>query len=352
MNTIKSIAALVTAAISVAAFAYTAPVETMTIEKNDGTTQVFRIDDVNRIFFDMGEEEVNFLITDGDNVLYKADNIDPLFRFAPDADSSISLVFGTVAGASGLEELKNGRYVVIAEIAPEVLSQTLDLGKDTPEVSVRILEYANGQLTATHGNVTAGSISASVNNKTKKVTLTLEAAFDNGLDIKAYCSSIPVEIEGTDVLFPEEQASNNVLYHNASGTLSKTINIESVEKKLSGSGMTVYTIKFGGDDEYTKCKIELMPDFVGKDINFAAYTETNQGAPYFTFQYEHIQVASPNGQWRNQGIDGTMSVVEEGETIRIKADVTNRYYTPTSPGTTAGTPERVVIDYKGAFVQK
>lgn len=348
-NLIAALSVVTTGAV---ALAYTVPVEIMTVIKLDGTKQEYKIDDVDHISFDMGEKEVNLVVSDNGNVVYSAADVDPLFRYAPTADSNIQLIFGTVDGATGLADLKSGKYIIMADLKPEAIGQTLTLGSTPTDATVKVLEYTEGELSDTYEAVTAGTISTSVNNKTKKLTVTLEAVFNNGLDVKAYYSAIPIEVESIDILFPEEAATNSVFYYNSDGVLSKTIAIASVEKKQSGSGMMVYTIKLGGGEEYTRCEIQLLPEYVGKEINFAAYTDANTGAPYFIFQYDLIQVASPNGQWRNQGLDGTMSVVEDGETIRIKADVTNKYYSPNSPGVVSGTPERAVVDYQGAFVQK
>lgn len=347
-NLIAALSVVTTGAV---ALAYTVPVEIMTVNKLDGTKQEYKIDDVDHISFDMGEKEVNLVVSDNGNVVYSAADVDPLFRYAPTADSNIQLIFGTVDGATELAHLKSGKYIIMADLKPEAIGQTFTLGSTTTDATVKVLEYTEGELSETYELVTAGTISTSVNNKTKKLTVTLEAVFNNGLDVKAYYSAIPIEVESIDVLFPEEAATNSVYYYNHDGVLSKTIEITSVEKK-SSSGMMVYTIKFGGDDTWTRCEIRLLPEYVGKEINFAAYTDANTGSSYFTFTYDHIQVASPNGEYRNQGVDGTMSVVEDGETIRIKADVTNKYYSPWSQGTVNGTPERAVIDYQGTFVQK
>ncbi len=60
-----------------------------------------------------------------------------------------------------------------------------------------------------------------------------------------------------------------------------------------------------------------------------------------------MQLASPNGEYRNQGLSGTMQVVENGDgTITVNADVTN-WYKSLWGDSRDGTPERVVIEYKG-----
>ena len=141
------------------------------------------------------------------------------------------------------------------------------------------------------------------------------------------------------------KAKNTVEYYNMDGDLANTLNIASFAKTSTSSGRVKYTAAFENSSE--KCYIELMPEYVGQSINFAEHTEANSGTPYYFFYYGTVQLASPNGEYRNQGLSGTMQVVENGDgTITVNADVTN-WYKSLWGDSRAGTPERVVIEYKG-----
>ncbi len=146
----------------------------------------------------------------------------------------------------------------------------------------------------------------------------------------------------------EVAPKNNVEYYGSDGDLMRTVSIEGFTKKVSGNGNLKYVATLGGDDEYTKCEIEMKPELLGQLIDFAEYTEKPaDGASLFSFRFDDVQLASPNDQWKNQGLKGTMQVVENGDgTVTVKADVVNKYI---QGGTTmeGGNAVRVVLEYKG-----
>ena len=218
------------------------------------------------------------------------------------------------------------------------------LDGDSPAATVKIYEWTDGEVSAVNELVSEGTVTTSRNTK-GVVTMELEARFDDGTSLRASYNGTPVDGDDLEVLFPTPGPKNELNYYNMDGALANTLKITGFAKTDASNGRVKYTAVFENSSE--KCYIELMPEYVGQSINFAEHTEANSGTPYYFFYYGSVQLASPNGEYRNQGLSGTLQVVEnEDGTLTVNADVTN-WYKSLWGASRAGPPERVTIEYTG-----
>lgn len=340
--------ALAAASIGSMAYAYTEKVETMTVELQDGSKVEYKIENVAKVSFESREETIGFRIADANDAeLYRSETVNPMFIL--DLSTSSTLLFGSAENAAELADLKNGKYMIRLDIANSAYKQPdVNIAAENSGVVLSLYEWTDGEISAVHENPTEGTLTTALSAK-GVFTMELEAKFTDGLAVRASFSGKTTEISDLEVIFPTPGPKNEVKYYNADGGLNRAVTIEGFAKKVSGNGNLKYTATLGGDDEYTKCEIEMKPEFLGQLIDFATYTEKPaDGAPLFSFRFDNIQLSSPNEQWRNQGLKGTMQVVENADgTITVTADVVNKYIAGGST-TEGGTPERVVIEYKGA----
>ncbi len=335
------------AAMATCAYAYTELVETMTVELNDGSKVEYAIEDVAKVSFDIREETTGFLLTGADGQqVYRAETLAPVFRYAPEGENAhVQFLFGTVDNAAALADLKECSHMVVVDFTNAGLfAADVNLAGDSPAATVKIYEWTDGEVSAVNELVSEGTVTTSRNTK-GVVTMELEARFDDGTSLRASYNGTPVDVDDLEVLFPTPGPKNELNYYNMDGALANTLKITGFAKTDASNGRVKYTAVFENSSE--KCYIELMPEYVGQSINFAEHTEANSGTPYYFFYYGSVQLASPNGEYRNQGLSGTLQVVEnEDGTLTVNADVTN-WYKSLWGDSRAGTPERVTIEYTG-----
>ena len=339
--------ALGAATLATGAYAYTELIETMTVELNDGSKVEYVIEDVAKVSFDVREQTTGFLLTGADGQeLYRAETLAPLFRYAPDGENAhVQFLFGSANDAASLAALKDGKYMAVVDFTTAGLfAENVNLAGESPAATIVLYEWTDGEISEVKDVVTEGAVTTSRNTK-GVVTMELEAAFADGTAIRVSYNGTPVDVADLEAIFPTPAPKNEVNYYDMDGVLSNTLKIAGFAKTDSSDGRVKYTATFDGSSE--KCYLEMTPEYVGQVVNFAEHTEASSGAPYYLFYYGSIQLASPNGQYRNQGLSGTMQVVENGDgTVTITADVTNWYKNPWGEGK-AGTPERVTIEYTG-----
>ena len=347
MKTKNTLLLLGATAMATCAYAYTELVETMTVELNDGRKVEYVIEDVAKVSFDVREETTGLLISAADgSELYRSETLAPVFRYAPEEENAhVQFLFGSVDTAADLVNLKDGKYMAMVDFTDAGLfAENVSLAGESAAATVVLYEWTDGEISEVKDVVAEGTVTTSRSSK-GVVTMELDATFADGTALRASYNGTPVDVADLEAIFPTPTPKNEINYYNMDGVLSNTLEITGFAKTDSSDGRVKYTAQFENSSE--KCYIEMLPEYIGQVINFAEQTETNSGAPYYLFYYGSIQLASPNGQYRNQGMSGTMQVIEnEDGTVTITADVTNWYKAMWGEGK-SGTPERVTIEYTG-----
>lgn len=336
-------------AVGTLAYAYTETVETMTVELNDGTNVQYKIENVARVSFEAHEETVGCLISDGTGAeLYKTQEIEPVFRLVPEDDAlPTHFLFGSADNVEELADLKNGKYMAHLEISNAALFQPdIDLAGENSGVILKLYEWTDGEISATHETLAEGTITTARNAR-GIFTLELDAKFADGLAVRASYRGLPTDVSDLEVLFPTPGPKNEANYYNADGALSQSAKIVGFKKSEATSGpmkgAAVYTAIFDEDHSDIKCEIHLDPSWVGKAIDFATIEKSSKPVCYF--RYGSIQIYSNNDYAGMSGTKGTVEVIEnEDGTLTVNADVTNQYL---NWGMSGGTPERATVEYTG-----
>ena len=117
-------------------------------------------------------------------------------------------------------------------------------------------------------------------------------------------------------------------------------------KKTLSSGWVKYTFNLENEN-IDQTYIEIDPSLIGQVLNFATL-ETQA----LNFCYNRaIQLSGPNDMYRQQGVEGTFQIIDNGDgNVTISVNVTNKYKNMWGSGTT-GTPERVEIYYNGTLAE-
>lgn len=350
----KTIIACATAAIATLGL-YAATDEIMVIKLTDGTTVEYNVKDVEMVNFDVRviEEDPIFTVTPpaGDAAAYTT--IPTMLRVAAASGSGNPTLFGfgTVA-ATAAEDLTTGEYgVYISLSASKVYNGDVDLATEKDSYTVKLVKYTEGGAEYILDEVTEGTLSTSLNSKTRKVTLTLDAVMKDGTAVTAKYEGVPADVESIEAMVPAIQYGNVGYYYDADGKES-VVNIASVTKKYSsGSKATTFTFVFdgylGGQDEATL----VIPDAIFE----SGETEFNlPEANGWQFKLGYmIQLYGPTGnadrdKYSNVADNGKMKVKKiDDNTYELFIEVQNYYNN--YMGTHLGTPQKVIINYSGAI---
>lgn len=344
------------AAVGTLAYAYTETVETMTVELQDGQKVEYKIEDVAKVSFDAHEETIGFRITDANDAeLYRSATAEPMFRMAPEDESAATtFLFGTVENAAELADLKEGKYMVRVDMTNAALFQPdLDIAVADAGVTVRLYEWTDGEISATHENVTEGTITTSRNAR-GIFTMELQAKFEDGVALRASYRALPTDVTDLEVLFPTPGPKNALNYYDRNGDLTvasaKIVGFkkEPYTKSSLLKGAYAYTAIMDDGFSTSSCTIVMQPDAVGQKFEFASMTEESN--PLWSFEYKYnndgFQVFANNPKSGMTAIEGTLEIIEhEDGTLTVNADVTNKYK---NFGNTYGDNRRVTIEYEGA----
>ena len=348
----KTIIACATAAIATLGL-YAATDEIMVIKLTDGTTVEYNVKDVEMVNFDVRVTEDAFTVTPpaGDAAAYTT--IPTMLRVAAASGSGNPTLFGfgTVA-ATAAEDLTTGEYgVYISLSASKVYNGDVDLATEKDSYTVKLVKYTEGGAEYILDEVTEGTLSTSLNSKTRKVTLTLDAVMKDGTAVTAKYEGVPADVESIEAMVPAIQYSNVGYYYDADGKES-VVNIEKKKKKYSSySKATTFTFVFdgylGGQDEATL----VIPDAIFE----SGETEFNlPEANGWQFKLGYmIQLYGPTGnadrdKYSNVADNGKMKVKKiDDNTYELFIEVQNYYNN--YMGTHLGTPQKVIINYSGAI---
>ncbi len=341
----KTFIAALAATTALCASAYTEETETMTVQLKDGAQVEYNVADIERVNFGMKETTVYLDVTEPTGEKnFRSESSISVFRYLPaDNDQQIEFFFGTATDAADFAGLGEGTYMFrITGTQSSLYNGEVSLTDGA--VSVVAYEFAEGEIVATLDQLTAGTLTSSRDTKKGTVTLELDATFADGTAVRAEYIGKPTDIESLDALFPPAPLSNELKYYGYSGDLSISTVVTSVTKKTLSSGWVKYTFNLENEN-IDQTYIEIDPALVGQVLNFATI-ETKS----LNFCYNRtIQLSGPNDEFRNQGTEGTIQIIDNGDgKVTISANVTNKYKSPWGSG---GTPERVEIYYNGTLAE-
>ncbi len=328
-------------AVALAAAAFTEVTETMTVRLADGTAVGYDIDQVEKVDFETVETTVGLLFTGADGTeIAKTGAMTSMFRFLPaDNDQAVRLYFGTAVGAESFAALGEGSHVFLLDCALSALYQGEVSLTGASGITLTGFEIADGVAASELPEVSQGTVTTTRNAK-GVLTVELDAVLADGSALRASYTGSPSDITSVEELFPSGEIKNEMSYYGYSGDVEVTSAITGV-KITDYNDWKRFTFTFESASAQS-CTIEIDPAAIGQQIDFATLESHT-----VNFRYGSVQVSGPNDQYRNQGVEGTILITDNGDgTVTILADVTNKYKNMWGSGT-SGTPERVVLSYSG-----
>ncbi len=182
-------------------YAYTEETEKMTVELNDGSTVEYNVEDIKLLSFSVDVANVAFSITaNGGEEVVKMEAIPSVLRVTPAADSGdpYGFAFGMVA-AENAADLLAGKYAVEFNITQTMINNgEVALGGSDASASVKLYTYADGAVENVLESVTDGTLTTAIDRKTKKVTIELNATYEDGTVVRASYDGPVVDVESLE----------------------------------------------------------------------------------------------------------------------------------------------------------
>ncbi|MDE7125346.1 MAG: hypothetical protein K2O12_02560, partial [Muribaculaceae bacterium] len=302
-------------------------------------TVEYNVTDISKVNFET--RVIPFSVTPAGEETIKYKSIPTVFRQNP-AETGDPTLFGFGNGDGSLPEetIQNSDYgIVLAVSAVKLYNGEFDLASNPDSYSLHLAKYEDGNLVYDYSEVTSGTLSTSINNKNRKVTITLDATFKDGTNVTVNYEGVPVNVESLDALLPEMTLGNEFYYYDASGNESH-YEISGASMRASSSYDT-YTFSLSGG--YSDLQIILRDrELVNSGtLNLAE-------AVGFEIRYNNVQLGrrTADDVYSNCPNNGTMTFNKKDDgTYEISVDVTNKYNN--FMGDNLGNGERIYFHYAG-----
>lgn len=330
--------------------------EFMTITFTDGSTVQYNVNLVEKVEFTQVHTDDAFAVTPADGSTDAYATIPSMLRVKPAATGDpTQFAFGTVE-ANSADQLTQGKYALWLTVsAAKIYNGEFDLASSADSYTLKLIKYAeDGTDPVVLDAVATGTLSTSVNNKNQRVTIKLEATFDDGTAVTVNYTGLPSDVETVEAVIPEKQYGNELYYYDMDGNLFTT-DITSVRKSYSSfSGKTTFYFTLADDynNSNYEARIVLEADLLSGFVEGTTYTLPMSETPGWEFRYGAIQLyCTPDSDsskpWKNQANNGTLIITTGADGYyEFFIDITNSYV---MSGTLHEDPQRVILNYKGTF---
>lgn len=340
---------ITTVAISIAAAAtfYMSAEDKMIVNLKDGTTQEFDVNKIDKVSFEYIEPAFTVTLPGEDMVEYTA--IPTLLRQTGATGEATQFGFGNVT-AETPAELTAGEYGVYFSLSPsKVYNGTVDLATESSSYVLKLVKYVEGASEFILDKVTSGSITTSINSKTQKVTLDINAEFDDGTVITAKYEGSVKNVTSIEEMLPGKSYGNEVFGYSNEGVESHATITGFSASKSDYTGDT--TLKFKMDSYIgtaNEIRIVMTEDLINSNAGtFDMATTIGWQFRCGGVQLYNVPDSDPSKPYKNIADNGTMKViVNDDGTYEVFVDVQNYY--DNSFGTHQGDGYRVILNYVGA----
>lgn len=329
------------------AWAFVEKTEVMTVVKTDGTKIEYNVADIDRVGFEVVSNEYTMLIAPASGEEVKIASIPAVFRMLP-AEEGMPYGFGiSMVEAAEPADARNGMYAVqIAVSQLKMNTADVDLSEGAASgITVTLYKYdAEGSVEETYEVQTGGSLTTAVDNKTKAVTINLDATYADGTNVVVEFKGKVTDVESLEGLNPAFVYVNNGQHYDADGNPGPIFDITEAtllsNNRVCGvTGYEKFEFSLSND---RACYVAVKPEYIGTEIDFET-ADTDA----FIVKYDAINYGSKdNTAFLPVGINGKLLVVknEDGSYI-IDLDVYAHYISWGTVNKTSN--ERVVLNYTG-----
>lgn len=328
--------------------------EFMTITLKDGKTATYNVADVEKVEFTQVHTDEAFTVTPAGGQTEGFLTIPSMLRVkAVETGDPTQFAFGTVEAATA-DGLCQGKYAVWLTVsAAKIYNGEFDLAESADSYVLKLIEYTDGD-PVVREKVVSGKLSTSVNSKNQRVTIALDAVFDDGTAVTANYTGLPADVESLEAVIPAKQYGNEVYYYDMDGNEFKSA-VESVRKSYSSySGKTTFYFYLENDlNSSGDARFIMDADMLAKFEAGQSYTVAMNETPGWEFRLGSIQLyCSPDSDsskdYKNQADNGTLTITvgADGSSYEFFIDITNSY---TNNSGEHSDPQRVILNYKGTF---
>jgi len=283
-----------------------------------------------------------------------------VFRIKPAATGdATAFAFGNVA-ATTPDGLLSGNNAVWFSVSAAKVNTVIDLATDAGSYTFKYIDYATGTV---YEEVTSGTITTAQTDG-DKVYFTIDATLADGTIISGEYYGTVTDVESLDVLIPEVQYGNVILFYDSDG--NETVNQEITEVKYSTSkdytySVSVTTLYFAPEGSNISDP-QACPQlsFTEQLVNAGKLNLVDlEDGSLFKINYKSMQLTSHDDKkyygYSTYPDNGTVEISRDDEgNYKVLLEVVNSYTTSNYNGetTTGGNNSKLILSYKGAVTAK
>lgn len=322
--------------------------EFMVITLEDGTTAEYNVADVTKVNFETRKEVIpEFTVTPAEGETVKFTKIPTLFRVSAASDGQPTIFgIGTVEAATPAELLAGEYGLILSVSAVKIYNGEFDLAENPDSYSLTLAKYEEGALIASEDKVVSGTLSTSIDNRTRKVTIKLNAEMESGTVVTINYTGLPVAAESLEAMLPTIKMGNEIFFRNGSADEEKQQNIVSARYKKSTSYQSFI---FESEDGSSDVTLDIYNDAL---INGGDLDLSNEEVYGFVIKVSYaVQLGrrKKGDLYSNSPTNGKLNITKNDDgTYDIFLEVTNTYKLAWGDGT-SGDGSFCRMHYAGTF---
>jgi len=283
-----------------------------------------------------------------------------VFRIKPaSTGDATAFAFGNVA-ATTPDGLLSGDNAVWFSVSAAKVNTAIDLATDAGSYTFKYIDYATGTV---YEEVTSGTITTAQTDG-DKVYFTIDATLADGTTISGEYYGTVTDVESLDVLIPEVQYGNVILFYDSDG--NETVNQEITEVKYSTSkdytyNVSVTTLYFAPEGSNISDP-QACPQlsFTEQLVNAGKLNLVDlEDGSLFKINYKSMQLTSHDDKkyygYSTYPDNGTVEISRDDDgNYKVLPEVVNSYTTSNYNGeaTTGGNNSKLILSYKGSVTAK
>lgn len=338
--------------------------EVMIVSLSDGTTAAYPVETVESVTFGTRRIARDFAITEkGEDTPRLFPTLHAMWRVNPaETGQPTTFAFATGSADSPDDAPAASEYGVILTISPSKLyaSGAVDLASETGSYTLSVIRYADGAVDSRSEKVTEGSLTTALDRKTRRVTIQLNATFDDETVIAIDYEGLPADVDNIDGLTPAPVYCNEAFFYNPDGKLSGHADIEKFKitaKPYNSMGASTEFAFTYAPNQYingdSESKITVVNTLLEDIDNAPAVINLAEGLGvelrFGAMQISSIDESDPSFMYKNIADNGLLTISRDADgTYHLMLDVVNTYtsYMGATPSQ-AGSHEHLILNFDG-----
>lgn len=343
--------------------AFTNDGASLELQQDGSAISTFNVADITKM--SVGKTALALSVIMPDGTQYNYNSLPTLLRETSESIGDPTYFgLGTVTSTTA-KGLCDGEFGLYLSFSPSVINKgEFDVASYGSSFKVQLVKYTEGGREWLLESPVSGTISSSLNAKTKAETINIHVLYEDGTELLAAYSGVPTDLaEGSmSDMIPDQVYDNVLLHYNADSVLTTSTTItgySTTTKKRNGESQIRFT--FSTDPQLTYSSSQFYIQVSPTVINEGKMSAPDAPDYSWIFKYGEIELYSnephassaDSGYYKNIADNGTFRVDKnEDGTYNIFFDIQFFYNNAANSLTHSGNPSRVIVNFNSANAGK